>query len=157
MKTTRDVIAAQGEPLPRDMRTKWKALKGGFHALVRWVEANLHIGGKEVSLENPVPVTSTIVTTTWRRVIDTKTKIGPYVSRPISTKSYSTIWVLLEGRGVILAQVSDNGRDWWNIPDWEMRGNKNAQKISCQGVDYIRFTAHPVPDYEMVVKIRLFR
>jgi len=46
-----------GESLPPTMRSWWKELSNGTHALVRYVVGKLQIGGVDVSVTNPFPIT----------------------------------------------------------------------------------------------------
>lgn len=45
-----------GESLPSTMKSWWKELSNGTHALVRYVVGKLQIGDADVSSDNPLPV-----------------------------------------------------------------------------------------------------
>ena len=51
-----DYTPTFGESLPPAMRSWWKELSNGTHALVRYVVGKLQIGDADVSESNPLPV-----------------------------------------------------------------------------------------------------
>ena len=147
----RDIIATTREKLPPSMKSKWKWL-GGFYAIVRWCEANLHIGGKEVDRANPVPVEQVSRASAWH-VFDMEKQM----SSKIQTNGAQRINLLITAKGkrtFVSIQASDDGKEWGDLDTWEVKPSTSlARRVECSGYDLLRFYAQD----PAVVKFRFIR